>query len=173
MRFTDPVYRAHNPEWAWAPISGEGAKRHGGRFNRKGVPALYTSLSPVTAMREANPLGRPFQPLTLCRYRVDVEPVFDACDPAALASQGAAMTDLVDPLCERTMLDGKVPASQALADRLIAVGFAGMLVQSFARDALPADLNLVLWNWGPDLPIKVEVVDDDGRLPQNRSSWGR
>ena len=57
MRFQGLVYRAHNPEWSWTPLSGEGARRHGGRFNRRGVPALYTSLSPLTAIREAQPLG--------------------------------------------------------------------------------------------------------------------
>lgn len=80
MRFRGLVYRAHNPQWSWTPLSGEGASRHGGRFNRRGVPALYTSLSPVTAIREAQPLGRPMQPLTLCAYEVDIEPVVDTLD---------------------------------------------------------------------------------------------
>ena len=80
MRFRGLVYRAHNPQWSWAPLSGEGARRHGGRFNRRGLPALYTSLLPLTAIREAQPLGRPMQPLTLCAYEVDAEPVFDAMD---------------------------------------------------------------------------------------------
>jgi|GEM_PF-162976 len=171
MRLTDPVYRAHNPQWSWAPISGEGARRHGGRFNRPGVATLYTALSPVTALREASPLGRPFQPLTLCSYEVDVEPILDARDPAALAGQGATFSDLADPHWERTMLEGRVPASQALADRLIAAGFAGMLVPSFAHGAGPEDLNVVFWRWGSNLPHRVVVIDDDGRLPRDQSSW--
>ena len=43
VRFRGRVYRAHNPHWAHSPLSGEGAARHGGRYNRKGTPALYTS----------------------------------------------------------------------------------------------------------------------------------
>ena len=80
MRFQGLVYRAHNPEWSWTPLSGEGARRHGGRFNRRGVPALYTSLSPLAAIREAQPLGRPIWSASApsCAYEVDVEPVFDA-----------------------------------------------------------------------------------------------
>ncbi len=35
----------------------EGARR-GGRFNRRGMRALYTSLTPLTAIREAQPSGR-------------------------------------------------------------------------------------------------------------------
>ena len=41
MRFRGIVYRAHNPQWSWTPLSGEGARRRGGRLNRRGVPALY------------------------------------------------------------------------------------------------------------------------------------
>ena len=51
--FEGRLYRALNPVWAAQPFSGEGARSHGGRFNPLGVPALYCSLSPVTAMREA------------------------------------------------------------------------------------------------------------------------
>lgn len=171
MRFRDPVFRAHNPQWSWSPLSGEGAKRFGGRFNRPGVAALYTSLSAVTALREASPLGRPFQPLTLCSYDVDIDPIFDGRNDASLTGQGANVSDLADPGWERAMLEKRVPASQAFADRLIAAGFAGMLVPSFARGAEPRDMNLVCWQWGPDLPHRVTVVDDEARLPRDRSSW--
>ena len=71
-RFTGLVFRAHNPRWAFTPVSGEGARRYGGRFNRPGLPALYTSLSLETAWLEAQQ-GFPFkaQPMTICAYRVD------------------------------------------------------------------------------------------------------
>ena len=173
MRFRDPVFSAHNPQWSWSPISGEGAKRFGGRFNRPGVAALYTSLSPVTALREASPLGRPFQPLTLCSYDVDIEPIFDARDEASLAGQGAGIPDLADPGWERMMLEKRVPASQALADRLIKAGFAGMLIRSFVRGAEPQETNLICWQWGPDLPTRVSVIDGEARLPRDRSSWSQ
>ena len=37
------LYRSLNPVFAREPLSGEGARRHGGRFNPKGTPALYCS----------------------------------------------------------------------------------------------------------------------------------
>jgi RES domain-containing protein len=37
LRLTGLVYRAHNPRWSFAPYSGEGAARYGGRFNPVGV----------------------------------------------------------------------------------------------------------------------------------------
>ena len=167
MRFRGLVYRAHNPRWTWDPTSGEGARRHGGRFNRIGVPALYTSLSPVTAMREASLTGRPLQPITLCAYEVDVEPVFDTLDPSEREALGVKTDDISCQYWEQEMLAGIIPASQLLADRLIAAGYVGMRVQSFAPGAGTDDLNLVFWHWGDHGPGKVVLIDDEERLPKH------
>ena len=164
MRFQGLVYRAHNPEWSWTPLSGEGARRHGGRFNRRGVPALYTSLSPLTAIREAQPLGRPMQPLTLCAYEVDAAPVFDAQDEERRRELGVNDSDLACPTWEAEMLAGEIPASQALGDRLIASEYAGIRVRSFAAGTGADALNLVLWRWGPERPNRIVIIDDEGRL---------
>jgi len=78
LRFRGVVYRAHNPRWAFSPLSGEGAARTGGRFNRPGTPALYTSLTLETAVREAaQGFPHKFDPLTLCSYDVDCEDIAD------------------------------------------------------------------------------------------------
>lgn len=53
MHFKGKLYRAINPIFAQDPLSGRGEALYGGRFNRKGTPALYTSLSIMTALREA------------------------------------------------------------------------------------------------------------------------
>ena len=52
MHYTGLLYRALNPVWARDPLSGAGAARYGGRFNRIGRPALYTAFDPATALRE-------------------------------------------------------------------------------------------------------------------------
>lgn len=39
-------YRMHAARWAVMPTSGAGAAKHGGRFNRPGVSALYVSDEP-------------------------------------------------------------------------------------------------------------------------------
>lgn len=163
MRYRGPLYRALNPIWARQPLSGEGARIHGGRFNPKGMPALYASLSPLTAVREANQAGS-FQPITLVCYRADLDPVLDARDPVALAAHGAAAGDLADNAWRLRMAAAGMAPTQALAERLIAAGFVGLLVRSFARGATPADLNLVLWRWGADPPATLSVIDDEGRL---------
>ncbi|MCY4058561.1 MAG: RES domain-containing protein [Gammaproteobacteria bacterium] len=43
MRVQGVVYRAHDPRWAWSPLSGEGARRFGGRFNKAGIPTLLSA----------------------------------------------------------------------------------------------------------------------------------
>ena len=164
MRFRGLVYRAHNPQWSWAPLSGEGARRHGGRFNRRGIPALYASLAPLTAIREAQPLGRSMQPLTLCAYEVDAESVFDAQSEECRRALEVSEFDLACPAWEAEMLARAIPASQTLADRLLAAGHVGMRVRSFAAGTGTDDLNLVMWRWGPDPPARVVLVDDEDRL---------
>ena len=172
MRFQGLVYRAHNPQWSWDPLSGEGARLHGGRFNRPGLPALYTSLTPLTALREATLLGRPMQPIVLCAYEVDAEPVFDSLNDALCRSLGVGDSDIECPSWRAEMLAGAArgargaPASLRLADRLIAAGYVGMRVRSFAPATGPDDVNLVLWSWGPERPSRVLLIDEEGRLPQ-------
>ena len=78
-RFAGLLYRALNPVYARDPLSGRGSQVYGGRFNPKGTAALYASLSPVTALREANQVGA-LQPTTLVAYEADVHPVFDTRD---------------------------------------------------------------------------------------------
>lgn len=164
MRFRGLVYRAHDPRWYWPPVSGEGARLHGGRFNRVGVAALYTSLQPGTAMREASVIGMPMQPVLVCAYEVDSKPIFDAADPSQRAALGIAVADLRCPNWEREMREGQTPASQIVADRLISLGYAGMIAPAYYRAAGPEERNLVLWKWGDELPSRVRLVDDDGRL---------
>jgi RES domain-containing protein len=164
MHFTGLLYRAHNPVWSRTPLSGEGAARFGGRFNRIGRPALYTSLAPETALREANQVGT-LQPTTLVAYEADIGPLLDGVDIAALEPFQISPAELADPSWRDRMLSGKPVPTQELAEAAIARGFAGIVVPSYARGA-PADaLNLVLWDWEE----RIKLVDDDDRLGLRKS----
>lgn len=163
LRYRGLLYRALNPVWARDPYSGEGARRHGGRFNAQGVPALYTSLSIMTAVREAHQVGT-LQPTTLVSYEADIEPVFDATDPAGLAGYGLTPSALAADNWRIAMRDKGIAPTQTLAARLIGDGFAGVLVRSFARGAAVSDLNLVLWRWGDTRPARLVLNDTEGRL---------
>ncbi|MDT8858517.1 RES domain-containing protein [Paracoccaceae bacterium Fryx2] len=165
MHFQGLLYRALNPIRAREPLSGEGARLHGGRFNPKGVPALYTALSVMTAIREANQIGT-LQPTTLVCYEADITPVFDATDADALGTYDMTPADLAAEDWRLQMrANGKAP-TQILAERLIADGYAGLQVPSFAKGARGEDLNMVLWVWGSTLPAKLVLIDDEGRLLQ-------
>lgn len=162
MRYQGTLYRALNPIYAREPLSGRGAELYGGRFNAKGVAALYASLSPVTALREASQAGS-LQPTTLVSYDADMERVFDARDDAALTAYGFDPPALADPSWhDRMRKDGEAP-TQGLARRLAADGYDALLVRSFARGTDENDLNLVLWRWG-DAPHRLTLIDDEKRL---------
>jgi len=171
VRLRGQVYRAHHPRWAFRPTSGEGAALHGGRFNPKGVPALYTSRRLETAWLEAQQ-GFPFkaQPMTLCVYEVDCEDVIDLTDPSERDRLGTTEAELSGPW-EDLALQGHAPPTWALARRLIGAGVAGILVRSFAPGAEPADINAAFWRWSDDLPHRVRVIDDQNRLPRDDTSW--
>lgn len=157
------LYRALNPVHAREPMSGRGAELYGGRFNPKGMPALYTSLSVLTALREANQVGY-LQPTTLVSYKADIEAVFDSRDAAVLRSENVDASDLSDPTWRDQMQRDGEARTQALARRLVAAGYRGLLVRSFAPGAGADDFNLVLWAWGNKDGAQLVLVDDENRL---------
>lgn len=169
--FQGCVYRAHNPCWSFNVLSGDGAKRYGGRFNAKGVPALYTSLTPAVAFAEYQQgfSHRP-QPTLLCAYEVDCEDILDLTNEGILRTYNIMQSDLS---CAWEVLaqDKKPSPSWLLADALIERGVAGIIVPSFAKNAPYGGKNLVFWRWGETRPHKVTVYDDFSRLPTNQSSW--
>lgn len=171
MRYEGVAYRAHNPRWSWAPTSGEGARRHGGRFNAKGVAALYLSLDTSTAILEATQgFGNRFPPLTLVTYDVDCADILDLTFAGALRRHGASRADLACAWLTLAAAGAEVP-SWRLAERLRASGAAGIIVPSFARGAGTDSKNLVLWRWGEKPPHAVRVFDPDRRLPQDDRLW--
>ena len=163
MQYHGRLYRALNPVYARTPLSGQGAALYGGRFNPKGMPALYTSLSIMTALKEANQVGR-LQPTTLVSYQAAIESVFDGRDGFALADQGFSLADLPsNSWRDRAKAEGEAP-TQILARLLVKAGYHGLMVPSFAAGATAADLNLVLWQWSDRPPTLLELIDDEGRL---------
>jgi RES domain-containing protein len=163
MRYKGKLYRALNPVHAREPLSGNGAKLYGGRFNPKGTPALYTSLAVLTALREANQVGS-LQPTTLVSYDADIDSIFDSRDEAALAAEGMDATALSDPTWRDRMKAAGEAKTQDFARRLIGAGYNALLVRSFAAGSSADDMNLVLWKWADRLPARLVLIDDENRL---------
>lgn len=170
-RFDGLVYRAHHPAWAYEPESGEGAKIHGGRFNRVGTPCFYAALSLETAWLEAQQ-GFAFkaQPLTICSYRAEFDAILDLSD-SDVCERVQVTAEQLGCAWESLASERKPVPSWELADRLIAAGCAGVIVPSFASRATLENRNLVLWSWSRAAPHRLEVIDDDQRLPRDRASW--
>ncbi len=157
------LYRALNPVYARDPLSGEGARRYGGRFNPRGTPALYCSLSILTSVREANQVGA-LQPTTLVAYEAEIERIFDTRDTTALRAEGMDAAALSAATWRDEMKAEGEARTQGFARTLIAKGYCGLLARSFAPGTGAEDLNLVLWRWGPGPPARLVVIDDEGRL---------
>lgn len=171
MRLVGTCYRAHDPRWAFKPTSGEGAAIRGARFNHKGVPALYLALTIMTAVKEANQgFAHRIDPCVLCSYEIDCEDVADLTSEQGRGEYSVALEDLACAWAT-ALSSGRRPASWSLYDRLRSQGLAGILVPSFAPGAEIEDRNLVLWDWGSELPHKVNVFDPSGRLPKDQLSW--
>jgi RES domain-containing protein len=169
MFYRGPLFRALNPAYAREPLSGKGAALYGGRFNPKGVPALYASLSVMTALREANQAGS-FQPTMLVSYEAEIDRVFDCRDESALLAQGMDIATLADVTWRDQMQGSGEAKTQAFARRLIAASYNALLVRSFAPGATADDLNLVLWTWGNGAPSRIVLIDDENRLSLTSSS---
>jgi RES domain-containing protein len=161
--YSGKLYRALNPIYARTPLSGEGARRYGGRFNPKGMPALYCSLSIMTAVREANQVGT-LQPTTLVAYEAEIATVFDATDEAALQEEGMDPASIAASTWRDEMRISGEARTQVFSRSLAAKGYNGLLVRSFAPGATQRDLNLVLWRWGDAPPARLTLIDDEGRL---------
>ncbi|NOT68528.1 MAG: RES domain-containing protein [Methylophilaceae bacterium] len=165
------AYRAHHPMWSFDPLSGEGAKKHGGRFNRPGCAALYLSLDPTTAWMEAQQ-GFPFkpQPMTLVAYEIDCTKIADLNDEALLKRLGFSSQDLA---CAWEAMAAKKqePATWQLVNQLRSLDVAGILVRSFASACNANNQNLVLWDWSDSAPNAVRLIDDFDRLPRTMASW--
>lgn len=157
--------------WAYDPLSGDGAKKHGGRFNQPGCATLYLSLDPTTAWMEAQQ-GFPFkpQPMTLVAYEIDCAKIADLNDEQLLINIGSSIQDLG---CAWEDLATKhlEPPTWRLAEQLKSLEVAGILVRSFAPGCTPKNQNLVLWHWSDSESNAVRIIDDFGRLPKTPESW--
>ncbi len=112
------------------PLSGAGAAKAGGRFNRKGLSALYLSLDEVTALREYQQDEPIMPPGTIAAYHVTLDQVADL--------RGGYDPDLWHPLWEDwncnwrnlQLLHGITPPSWEVGDLVIAADIPAILFPS-------------------------------------------
>ncbi|WP_426239061.1 RES family NAD+ phosphorylase [Pararhizobium sp. DWP1-1-3] len=165
-RKTLTLWRAFVPQWAFAPLSGEGAARFGGRWNPVGAATIYAARELSTAWAEYNQ-GFVQHPALIAQLDLKDAALADLTDPTALSGLGVP-EDI--HLCEWRMLldEGQVPKTHQLRQRLIAGGFDGVVYPSFMS---PGGTCVALWRWNEKGAPRLDVVDPDGRLPKTSASW--
>lgn len=160
-------YRMHSPKWSWAPTSGAGAARQGGRLNRDGVEALYLGLEDVTAISEYRQTSPLLPPGTLVSYQITLDKVVDF---------RGGYTKEWDPIWQDLQCDWRKlrfadhvePPSWVIADLCMAEGYKGILFQSTLH---PGGNNLVLFNSTLGPLDRLVTYDPFADLPKNQSSW--
>jgi RES domain-containing protein len=167
LALSQRCWRILAPKWAHDPLSGLGAARFGGRFNPKGVPALYLSESINTAFAEYQQ-DLMVRPGTFCAYQLNVLGIVDLCDVQVCKAISVDSTTLMSPWKEILLVEKRSLPMWELSLRLLNQGFAGVRVPSAQ---MQEGVNIVLWRWNDDLSHRVEVLDPKGELPHDQKSW--
>ena len=152
-------WRMLGVRWQREPLSGAGAARSGGRWNRPGEPALYLSSDHSTAIAEYN--QGLVHPGTLVAFDIHSTAIADLTDTGVSNSLELTDADLRADWRRIVEVERGMPPGWGLADQLTGAGFDGMLVPSVVAPGT----NLVLWQWSIGGPgANVRVVDPHGDL---------
>lgn len=162
-------YRVISPAYAGTPLSGMGAARRGGRFDRPGQEALYLALDEATALAEHKQDNPWLPPGTICTFFVQGLRIADLAagfDPERWSSLWADFA--VD---WRAEWFGKSiePPTWYMADDVVAAGWDGIAFPSQAR---PGGTNLVIYDSSSRPTLQLRVYDPQGALKRLGPSAG-
>lgn len=142
--------------WQHRPLSGDGAAKLGGRWNRPGQAALYLSADHATAIAEFH--QDLVQPGTLAPYDIRSSAIVDL-------TRGDVADEILFAEWRRIVaIEKAVPPGWKIVDKALAGGAHGVLVPSAQRRR--GGVNLVLWRWSADLGngAHVRLIDPTGDL---------
>ncbi|MBX3397698.1 MAG: RES family NAD+ phosphorylase [Gemmataceae bacterium] len=159
--FGSVTYRSSTPKYATEAdlLTGEGSRRTGGRWNPKGIAAVYTSLTPETAMAETLAHNRynalPIEdtmPRVFVAIAVNLESVVDLRDGAVRRRLQVSETKVLTVDWRAELYAGREPITQRLGRAVHATGREGLIVPSAAD---PDGYNLVVF---PDHVLPTSTV---------------
>ena len=160
------AFRIHDPKWSFAPVSGAGAARYGGRVNRKGVNALYLSLELETALAEYRRVDALMPPALMVSYDVKVDSVVDF--RGGYTSAWDSIWQYFNCDWRSMLFNDKIePPSWLIGDVVLTAGAKGILFDSVVSDGS----NLVLYNDTLEATDFVRPYDPGHALPRDQSSW--
>ncbi len=155
------VYRSATPRYARENdlLTGEGSRKKGGRWNPKGIAAVYASLSMPTALAEALSHIRYYRlpehkalPRTFVAIQIRLKSALDLTDGRIRQRLRVSQDRMLGEDWRKEMRRGRDSLSQSIGRAVYEAGFEGLLVSSAAD---PDGQNLV---WFPDnLGIRSEV----------------
>ena len=159
-------YRVIVPAFAGTPLSGMGAARQGGRFNRPGQEALYLSLDETTALAEYRQDNPWLPPGTICTFFADGLRVADLSGGFDPAWWSAVWADYALDWRAEWFGRSVEPPTWYMADDALAAGLDGIV---FPSQASPGGVNLVVYGSSLRPTSELDVYDPDGTLTKIRT----
>lgn len=161
-------YRVIVPRWSHAPTSGAGAAMVGGRFNRRGLEALYLSRSIETAVAEYRQSSKLLAPGTIATFLVAKLRVVDFSEGFVAGAWNPIWSRYAINWRKIALEERAEPATWVMGDLALEAGANGILFPSLAD---PGGVNLVIYNSSALSPEQLRVHDPRLDLPRNAISW--
>ncbi len=149
--FDSVVYRSSTPQYATETdlLTGEGSRKHGGRWNPVGTAVVYAALTPETAMAETlahyRYYGIPPQnamPRTFVAFHARLQHVLDFRQGHVRRRIQVSLDRILHVDWRKELEAGQVPITQRLGQAAYESGFEAILVPSAQ---IRKDANLVVF----------------------------
>ena len=176
VEFRSCVFRSAGVRYANEDdlTSGIGASDRGGRWNPRGVRAVYYCLSPETAVKESYQeflaygfLKEQIRPRVLAGLAVNVKRLLDLTDTGNRRRLGFRLDELVGEDWRAIQSGGEESWTQAIGRGAMLAGFEGLLAPS-ARDRGGTVVVIFPGKLEPTSTVEPMAKED---LPPHPSAW--